>query len=177
MQKAGMFLLLTPGHSSLFEKRTAFNKSKLKEYYVNTCSLRNKFSDLEEIEFSGNYDIIGITESWLNTDVRDYLSEYKIPGYTMFEKSRITKNGGGIILDIKTSLNPVLLSKPLKANVDILFTSLKNKYGTKLALSLVYRPPTQAVQTNSDLCDQISEISDAYDVVREYSRNGLHIII
>ena len=143
----------------------AFSKSKLKVYYVNTRSLRNKFSDLEEIAISENYDIIGITESWLNTDVRDYLAEYKIPGYTMFDKCRVTKNGGGILLYIKTSLNPVLLSKPLITNVDALFILLKNKYGTKLALSLVYRPPAQTVQTDNDLYEQISEVCDIHDAV------------
>ena len=143
----------------------AFSNTKLKVYYVNARSLRNKFTDLEEIAYSDNYDIIGITETWLNTDVRDYLAEYKIPGYTMFEKSRVTKNGGGIIFYIKTKLNPVVLSKPLIANVDALFIILKNKYGAKLALSLVYRPPAQSVQTDNDLYEQISEISDAYDAV------------
>ena len=83
----------------------------------------------------------------------------------MFEKSRVTRNGGGIIFYIKTSLNPVQLSKPLIANVDALFILLKNKYGKKLALSLVYRPPAQSVQTDSDLYEQISEISDAHDAI------------
>ena len=127
--------------------------------------MRNKFTVLEELAFSDNYDIIGITESWLNIEVRDYLAEYKIPGYTMFEKSRVTKNGGGIILYIKTSLNPILLSKPPIVNVDALYILLKNKYGKKLALSLIYRPPAQPVQTDSDLYEQISEVSDAQDAV------------
>ena len=127
--------------------------------------MRNKFSDLEEIALSENYDIIGVTESWLNIEVRDYLAEYKIPGYTMFEKSRVTKNGGGIIFYIKTSLNPVLLSKPIIANVDVLFILLKNKYGKKLALSLIYRPPAQPVQTDIDIYEQISEISNSHDAV------------
>ena len=132
---------------------------------MNTRSLRNKFSDLEEMAISENYDIIGITESWLNTANRDYLAEYKIPGYTMFDKCRVTQSGGGVLLYIKTSLNPVLLSKPLITNVDALFILLKNKYGMKLALSLVYRPPAQTIQTDNDLYDQIIEVSDAHDAV------------
>ena len=35
----------------------------------------------------------------------------------------------------------------------------------KLALSLVYRPPAQTVQTDNDLYEQISEVSDAHDAV------------
>ena len=40
----------------------------------------------EEILLADNYDIIGITESWLNTEDTDFLAEYNIPGFTMFEK-------------------------------------------------------------------------------------------
>ena len=59
----------------------------LKVFYVNARSIRNKFSDLEEIALTNNYDIIAITESWLNTDDRDFLAEYRLPNYVMFEKS------------------------------------------------------------------------------------------
>ena len=132
---------------------------------MNARSLRNKFSDLEEIAFTENFDIIGVTESWLNVEVRDYLAEYKIPGYTMFDKSRVNRNGGGILFYIKENLNPVLLSKPSIANIDVLVILLRNNQGIKLALTLIYRPPAQSVQTDSDIFDQISEISDTHDTV------------
>ncbi len=132
---------------------------------MNARSLRNKFSELEEIAFTHHYDIIGITESWLNVEVRDYLSEYTIPGYTTFEKSRVNKNGGGILLYIKNNLNPVLLEKPLITNVDALYIQIKNQCGTKLTLILIYRPPAQPVQTDSDIFDQISDISDTHHAV------------
>ena len=134
-------------------------------YYVNARSLRNKFSELEAIALTENYDIIGVTESWLNLQSRDYLAEYNIPGYVTFEKSRANRTGGGVILYIKASLNPILLSKPIIANVDTLFILLNNHSGKKLAIILTYRPPAQTVQTDSDLFDQISEISVTHDAV------------
>ena len=134
-------------------------------YYVNARSLRNKFSELEEIAFTENYDIIGVTESWLNLQSRDFLAEYNIPGYVTFEKSRVNKQGGGVVLYIKDNLNPILLSKPIIPNVDALFILLNNHSGKKLAITLTYRPPAQPVQTDSDLFDQISEISDTHEAV------------
>ena len=95
-------------------------------YYVNARSLRNKFSELEEIAFTEKYDIIGVTESWLILQSRDFLAEYNIPGYVTFEKSRVNKHGGGVVLYIKDSLNPILLSKPIITNIDSLFILLKN---------------------------------------------------
>ena len=120
---------------------------------------------MEELAFTENYDIISICESWLNLQNRDFLAEYKIPGYITFEKSRTHKNGGGVIFYIKASLNPVLLSKPTIPNVDALFIILKNNTGKKLALILMYRPPAQPVQVDSDLFEQISEISDTHETV------------
>lgn len=95
--------------------------------------------------FSENYSIIGIIESWLNVEARDYSAKYKIPGYTTFEKSRVQKNGSVILFYIKTSLNPVLLSKHLVVNIDAIFILLKNTYGMKLLTALKYGPPTQPV--------------------------------
>ena len=134
-------------------------------FYVNARSLRNKFSELEEMAFTEQYDIIGVSESWLNLLNRDFLAEYNIPGYITFEKSRLNKNGGGVILYIKAGLNPILLSKPIIANVDALYIILKNHSGKKLAIILTYRPPAQPVQTDSDLFDQLSEIIDTHDAV------------
>ena len=140
-------------------------RNKLRVFYVNARSLRNKFSELEEIAFTDNYDIIRVTESWLNLQNRDFLAKYNIPGYVTFEKSRVNKHGGGVVLYIKDSLNPILLSKPIIPNVDTLFILLNNHSGKKLAIVLAYRPPAQPVQTDSDLFDQISEISDTHEAV------------
>ncbi len=94
-----------------------------------------------------------------------FLAEYNIPGYAIFEKSRVNRNGGGILLYIKTSLNPVQISKPTIANADALCVSLKGNNGTKLAIVLLYRPPAQTVQTDRDIYEQISELSDVHDAM------------
>ena len=140
-------------------------RNNIRVLYVNSRSLRNKFSELEEAVLTENYDIIGLTETWLNLEARDYLAEYNIPGYTIFEKSRVNRNGGGILLYIKNNLNPVQVSKPLITNVDALYVLLKDNNGAKLAIVLLYRPPAQSVQTDRDIYDQISELSDVHDAI------------
>ncbi len=89
--------------------------------------------ELEELAFTETYDTIGVTESWLNWQSRDFffLAEYNLPGYITFEKSRVNKNGGGVIFYIKVSLNPILLLKPIITNVDALFILQKNHSGNK----------------------------------------------
>ena len=43
-------------------------RQQLKVCLVNARSLRNKFHDLAAIAFLENFDIIGVTESWVNTE-------------------------------------------------------------------------------------------------------------
>ncbi len=40
--------------------------------------------DLEELTATDKFDIIAITESWLNTKDRDFLAEYNLLGYSIF---------------------------------------------------------------------------------------------
>jgi hypothetical protein len=83
----------------------------------------------------------------------------------MFEKSRVNKNGGGIILYIKENLGPVEITKPLIQNVDVLFVQLKNNQGNNVTISLVYRPPAQPVHIDGEIYKQISELCDINDAV------------
>ena len=77
----------------------------LNVFYVNARSIRNKFDDLEEFLLADNYNAIGITKSWSNTENRDFLAEYNIPWFTMFEKSRINRNDGGVFCSISRTVS------------------------------------------------------------------------
>ena len=83
----------------------------------------------------------------------------------MFEKSRSSRNGGGVLLFIKEVLNPIIISKPLIANIDITYVALSNNKGIKLTLALIYRPPAQSVQTDREIYEQIAEMSNNQDTV------------
>ena len=43
--------------------------------------------------------IIGITQSWANTDITDV--ELGLTGYVMFRRDQIGRRGGGVILYVK----------------------------------------------------------------------------
>ena len=45
------------------------------------------------------YDIIGVVETWANTEVLD--SELQIHGYIMYRLDREHKSGGGLVLYVK----------------------------------------------------------------------------
>ena len=43
---------------------------------------------LLQFAFLENFDIIGVTESWINTEKRGFLAEYNIQGYSLFNCER-----------------------------------------------------------------------------------------
>ena len=141
------------------------NKREIKAVLINARSLRNKFSDLEELAFTENYDVIGITESWLNTEQRDFLAEYDLPGYHVFSSERSNRAGGGVLLYIKFGFHPVVISKPSIDNTDCIFLQLRNDSHEKLTLALIYRPPAQLRNVDDQIYNQIAEISCTQNTV------------
>ena len=115
--------------------------------------------------FTENYDVIGITESWLNTEQRDYLAEYNLPGYHIFSSERSNRAGGGILLYVKLGLHPVRISKPSIENTDCIFLQLRNDAHEKLTLTLIYRPPAQLRNIDDQIYNQIAEISCTQNTV------------
>ncbi len=44
----------------------------------------------------GKYEVIAITESWINTADRHFLPELEIEGYRLFHQVRMSRNWGGV---------------------------------------------------------------------------------
>jgi acyl-CoA hydrolase len=60
---------------------------KLKCFYTNARSVVNKFDELVALNEMESFDIIGITETWINCKVHT-LTEFALPGYQLFNKDR-----------------------------------------------------------------------------------------
>ena len=66
---------------------------------LNARSIVNKKNELNIMVEDTDPHIIGITESWANTDITD--AELGLTGYVMFMRDRIGRRGGGVILCVK----------------------------------------------------------------------------
>ena len=87
-----------------------------------------------------HFHVIGVTESWLNTENRDFIGEYILPGFTIFNCERPNKTGGGVILYIRNTLNPISVKTETVNNVDAVYVEIKNK-SNKVIIGLIYRSP------------------------------------
>ena len=136
----------------------------IKACYFNARSIRNKITDLEELIFSEDYGVVGITESWIDTTKRDFLAEFAFPGFSLFNSERPKKAGGGVLLYIKSHFHPVLLSKRETDDTNLIFVQLKHQ-SRKVVIGLVYRPPSQARNIDDELFEKIAEISSQYESI------------
>ena len=81
--------------------------------------------------------IIGITESWANTDIAD--AELELTGYVMFRRDRIGRKGGGVILYVKESIQAYEIKLESKAVYDEAVWCKIVSGNSKLTIGLVYR--------------------------------------
>ena len=66
---------------------------------LNARSTVNKKNELNIMVEDSDPHILGITESWTNTDIT--VAELGLTGYVMFRRDRIGRRGWGVILYVK----------------------------------------------------------------------------
>ena len=133
---------------SKIRRETPVQRQQLKVCLVNARSLRNKFHDLAAIAFLEISDVIGVTESWINTEKRDFLPEYSMQGYSLFSSEWSERVGGGV-LHVKPHLHPQLITKPQISNIDIKYVQIISG-SENLIFALVYsrQPKIQMLTMN-----------------------------
>ena len=83
---------------------------------LNARSIVNKKNELNIMGEDIDPHMIGITESWANTDISD--AELGLTGYVMFRKDRIGRRGGGVILYVKESIQAYEIKLEREADCD-----------------------------------------------------------
>ncbi|XP_072041144.1 uncharacterized protein [Amphiura filiformis] len=126
-------------------------------FYLNTRSTKNKTVDLQAIVYSLDYDVILITESWLNSTIPD---SFILPsGYVVYRNDRTGTRGGGVLIAVKMDLashrHVELETYPESCVVEV-----NPQPGKSVLLSVVYRPP---VYTNAGMedMDMLSSFIDS----------------
>ena len=109
-----------------------------------------------------SYDIIAISETWLDTERRDYDGEYHLPGYTMFHKDRVGRLGGGVLLYVRSHLKAValLINSPHE-----LVSAVVKGCTPPLRLVVVYRPPHSGRISDETLYADLSGLVQGNTIV------------
>ena len=137
--------------------------------FANVRSIFRKFDEfLAEVNL-GNPDIVGVTETWLHSEISN--SEIQIPGYTIFRQDRVDTvrgRGGGVLLYVRDSLNCVDVTDKFSSGFsNCLWCDLSfgDNMGSPLLIGIIYRSPNSCADINQGLLDSFRKVSSKRAVV------------
>lgn len=141
--------------------------------HLNVRSLTAHMDDFRNLVLDGDYDIIGITETWLSGSVADNL--LFIDGYQMERCDRLSR-GGGVALYIKNNIKYVKLSSGIQ--IEQLWIKFELS-GDIFSIGIVYKPPTTNysdffVNLETTLSDIIPSVNHAF-CLGDFNVNLLNI--
>ncbi len=130
-------------------------------YYANCRSIVNKLGELQILLESGLYDIVGFSETWLHSDIKDSLVVGSAP-YVLFRSDRTRKDksrGGGVCLLIHKRLRAVAVEHSDNPSVDMTVVDIIGRIIT-VRLVLVYQSPNASVYDVDRLSSELIDICE-----------------
>ena len=115
----------------------------LRCYYFNARSLKSKLADLHNVLYSNNYDLIGVSETWLNDKFDSFLLD-PLNAYNIYRKDRHSDNSaGGVRIFVAKKYKSLSLNiefENVNEDSEIITCAVLHN-NTKLILSCVYLAP------------------------------------
>lgn len=110
----------------------------LKLAQVNVISLLANFIQLRDYILSNDFDIVGVTETWLHDGVDE--ERVKVDRYTFIRQDRLGRRGGGVGMFIKNDINFNILFRESSEYVDHIWIKILLQK-TCYVIGNLYRPP------------------------------------
>jgi len=88
------------------------NVRSLKAIRTVEGSFEPKLRLLQDLVYGHDFDIICLTETWLNNSINDH--EILPTGYSIYRHDRAGRTGGGTLTAVKSSLSSSEIVKPLE---------------------------------------------------------------
>ena len=148
-----------------------FLKSKLQIAHLNVRSVkeRNHLIQLRELMREKNYDVLAISESWLNSTTTN--AEVEIAGYKITRLDRTKTVGGGVCIYTRSSLKVKRLkemSVTSETGFQQLWVQIQLKKLRPMVLCVAYRP---------DYCPVSCFVDDFMDKYSQALTLGKNIIV
>ena len=143
--------------TSIRPERPGYSRNKpygLKVAHINVCSLRNKIDQISHILCDLNLDILGLSETRLNSEITD--DELYIDGYIFIRNDRITDSGGGVGIFVKCDVPFSKCDKLCSSELEHIWLEVKQSKQSIL-ICMLYRPPSAKVCCRDILSNNIEK--------------------
>ena len=129
--------------------------------HVNVRSLFANFTQLQDFATNSNYDIIGITETWLHADLN--INMLELPDFRFIRHDRVDRRGGGVGFYIHENINFEILFQCCYDFMECMCIKIIFPRVTYVCLN-IYRPPNADIkQFFIHFEDILSSLYIAYD--------------
>ena len=112
----------------------------IKIAHLNIRSLRNKVIDLQQLLINNPYDILCLSETWLDEDITDNM--ITIPGYK-FERRDRGQLGGGVGCYIKEKYTYIRRFDLEPNELELMWLEIKKSNASSLFVAVTYRKPNE----------------------------------
>ena len=123
--------------------------------HINICSLRRKIDQIRHIVTKHDYDIFGVSETWLDSNIPDM--EAHIEGYSLFRKDRNSGRGGGVCVYIKNYHEVKLRNDLMSDEIDAIWVEITIEKVNYLTC-IVYRPPSAHTEYYEKILDMLDKV-------------------
>ena len=111
----------------------------IKIAHINARSISKHIHEITRVVQATTFDVIGVSETFIKKDTPKNL--IKIEGYTLFNKNRTGKCGGGVGLYVINHMKAKLIKLPQEIDQpEIIFIELSTQH-SKMAVGVCYKPP------------------------------------
>ena len=152
------------GHSKSVLNCYLQNVRSLKAVNNDGISNENKMSDLQDIVYSRDLDIICLTETWLNDSINN--REIFPLGYNIYRKDRLTRVGGGVLIAVKSCYCSSELH--MTSDLEIVLVEIELTRNRNLLLINCYNPPNST--------DFIPKLTSLFTSIQFLSYSGVYLV-
>jgi len=139
--------------------------------YTNAQSLAGKVCELSAIASDLRPDVIALTETWCNSDISSAV--LSIDGYELLPDLRMDRKdtgggrGGGLIVYARSG------KQVLKIDKTVLSAQMCSFKLDDVTINLVYRPPSAAAESITELADAISDAGSSEVFIGDFNLPGI----
>ena len=105
---------------------------------LNARSIRNKVSDLHTLLLTDSFDIIAMTETWLDQNYLD--CELQLEGYYLYRKDRNSRRGGGVLIAVRDHITCIHRTD-LEVEAEMIALEVRPNPSTCVLFCVFYKPP------------------------------------